>query len=56
MDKVRGILLVAMGVFVLVRSFVMRGRPSFWLAIVLGVAAIALGAWRLLRKPPPRRP
>jgi len=56
MDKIRGVLLVALGAFVLYRGFVMRGSPSFWPAIGLAVAAIALGLWRLLRKSPPPRP
>ena len=55
MEKVRGILLVAVGAFVLCRGFVMRGSPSFWPAVGLGIAAIALGVWRLLRKPAPPR-
>lgn len=53
MDKARGILMVAVGAFVLYRGFVMRG-PHAWLALGLGVAAIALGIWRLTRKPPQR--
>lgn len=52
-DKARGILMVAVGAFVLYRGFVMRG-PHAWLALGLGVAAIALGIWRLTRKPPQR--
>lgn len=55
MDKVRGILLVALGAFVLYRGLVMRGSPSFWPAIGLGLASISLGLWRLLRKPPQTR-
>ena len=54
MDKVRGILMVAVGAFALYRGFIMRGRPGSWLAIGLGVAAIALGVYRLTRKPPQR--
>lgn len=54
MDKVRGILMVAVGVFALYRGFVMFGRPHAWWAIGLGVAAIALGIFRLARKTPPR--
>jgi hypothetical protein len=54
MEKVRGILMVAVGAFVLYRGIVMRGLPSAWLAFGLGLAAIALGVWRLMRKPPQR--
>ena len=46
--------MVAVGAFALFRGFVMRGRPGTWLAIGLGVAAIALGVFRLVRKPPRR--
>jgi len=54
MDKVRGILMVAVGAFALYRGLVMHGRPGTWLAVGLGVAAIALGIFRLIRKPPRR--
>ncbi len=54
MDKVRGILMVGVGAFALFRGFVMHGRPGAWLAIGLGLAAIALGVFRLVRKPPRR--
>ena len=55
MEKVRGILMLAVGAFVLYRGFVMRGTHNAGWAIGLGVAAIALGIWRLLRRPPQRR-
>ena len=54
MDYVRGILLIAVGAFVLLRGLVMHGKPNAWLAVGLGLAAIALGVWRLTRKPPRR--
>ena len=54
MDKVRGMLMVAVGIFALYRGFVMFGRPNAWLAIGLGVAAIGLGVFRLTRKAPRR--
>lgn len=54
MDKVRGILMLAVGAFALVRGFVMFGHPRALLAILLGVVAIALGLFRLIRKTPPR--
>jgi len=56
MDKVRGILMVAVGAFALFRGIVMYGRPHAWLAIGLGLAAIGLGVFRLTRKSPPRLP
>ena len=55
MDKVRGILMVAVGAFALYRGFVMYGRPNAWLAITLGLAAVALGVFRLTRKTPAPR-
>jgi hypothetical protein len=55
MDKVRGILMLAVGAFALYRGFAMHGRPNAWLAILLGVAAIALGIFRLTRRTPLRR-
>jgi len=56
MDKVRGILMVAVGAFALFRGFVMYNRPNAWLAIVLGLVAVGLGVFRLTRKAPPRLP
>jgi uncharacterized membrane protein HdeD (DUF308 family) len=54
MEKVRGILMLAVGVFALYRGFVMHGQRNAWWAIGLGVVAIALGIFRLIRKPPRR--
>jgi hypothetical protein len=54
MDKVRGILMLAVGAFALFRGFVMYSRPGAWLAITLGLAAVALGVFRLTRKSPQR--
>ena len=52
MDKVRGILMLAVGAFALFRGFIMYGRANAWLAILLGLVAIALGVFRLTRRPP----
>lgn len=46
--------MLAVGAFALYRGFVMFGRPNAWLAIGLGLAAIGLGIFRLLRKAPRR--
>ncbi len=53
MEQVRGILMVAVGAFALYRGFVIHGSKG-WMAIGLGLVAIALGVWRLMRKPPQR--
>jgi uncharacterized membrane protein len=53
-EKVRGILMLVVGAFALYRGIVMHTRQSAWLAIVLGLAAIALGVYHLIRKPPRR--
>ena len=53
MEYARGILMLALGAFALYRGFVvMHSRQNPWLAIGLGALAIALGIWRLTRKPP----
>jgi hypothetical protein len=54
MDKVRGILMIAVGAFVIYRGMLMLGNRSAWVAISLGIVAIALGVYRLARKPPQR--
>ncbi len=52
MNQVRGILLLAAGVFALVRGWQLHhGSMAVW-AWVLGFVAIALGIWRITRKPP----
>ncbi len=52
MEKVRAILMLAAGAFALYRGFVMFDRPNAWLAILLGLVALALGVFRLTRRPP----
>ena len=54
MDKVRGILMLFVGAFALYRGIIMHTRQSAWLAIGLGLAAIAVGVCRLTRKAPRR--
>jgi hypothetical protein len=54
MDKVRGILMLVVGAFALYRGFLMPTGHKAWLAIGLGLAAVALGVWRLTRRPPQR--
>ncbi|HEX9199117.1 MAG TPA: hypothetical protein VF865_06125 [Acidobacteriaceae bacterium] len=56
MDYARGILMLALGVFALYRGFVMmHARQSTWMPFGLGALAIAIGIWRLTRKPPKPR-
>ncbi len=56
MDYARGILMLALGVFALYRGFVMmHARQSAWMPFGLGALAIAIGIWRLTRKPPKPR-
>lgn len=51
MNAFRGIVLVALGVFALYRGWLVHTGQKAWFAYVLGVVAIALGMWRLLRNP-----
>ncbi len=56
MDYARGILMFALGAFALYRGWVMmHSGQSAWLAFGLGGLALALGIWRLTRKPPKPR-
>ena len=52
MNQVRGILLLAAGGFALYQGWrIHTGSAALW-AYVLGVVAVALGLWRITRKPP----
>jgi hypothetical protein len=54
MNQFRGIILLAAGVFALYQGWrVHTGRQALW-AYGLGVLAIAVGLWRLIRKPDQR--
>ena len=54
MDKVRGILMLFVGAFAFYRGIIMHTRQSAWLAIGLGLVAIAIalfarrGLWGLV--------
>jgi hypothetical protein len=50
MNQMRGILLLLAGCFALYRCWVIHHGPWAWGALGLGVAAIALGLWRLSRR------
>jgi hypothetical protein len=54
MTQIRGIILMTVGCFALYRGWrVHTGQYALW-AYGLGVLAIAVGLWRLLRKEPQR--
>ena len=52
MNLLRGIFLIAAGVFVLYRGWMIHTHQNAILFYALGFLAIVLGIWRLLRKPP----
>jgi hypothetical protein len=58
MNLMRGLLLIAAGAFVIWRGWVVQTHPAsaahwpVWVFYAIGALAIALGVWRLLRKPP----
>ena len=55
MDKIRGIVLVVLGILALYHGSTMHPSHSAFLAYALGGFSIAIGIWRLAQKPPPRR-
>jgi hypothetical protein len=50
MNAVRGILLFGLGVFALYKGWAIHSGEKAWFAYALGLAAIALGVLRLLRR------
>jgi hypothetical protein len=50
MNAMRGVLLFGMGVFALYKGWSIHTGERAWLAYGLGLVAIALGVWRLLRR------
>jgi len=52
MNLFRGILLIAAGVFVIYRGWIIHTHQTVWPFYGLGIIAIGLGIWRLFRKPP----
>lgn len=50
MEQMRGILMVAVGVFVIWRGWVIHAHRATWPFYALGAAAIALGVWHLARR------
>ncbi len=52
MSLLRGILMLAAGVFVIWRGWVGHAHTNAWPFYAIGALAIALGLFRLFRKPP----
>lgn len=51
MNAVRGVVLFGLGVFAIYEGWRIHAGERAWLAYLLGVAAMALGVWRLMRNP-----
>ena len=51
MNAFRAAMMFAVGMFAIYRGWVIHTGQSAWLAYGLGLIAIALGVWRLLRNP-----
>jgi hypothetical protein len=54
MNQVRGIIMILLGGFALYQGWILHTGQRALLAYALGVVAIAVGIWRLSRKPPER--
>jgi hypothetical protein len=54
MEKVRGVLMLGVGAFALIRGLVLHHGRNAWVLCALGMLAIALGVWHLMRKAPQR--
>jgi uncharacterized membrane protein HdeD (DUF308 family) len=52
MNQVRGIVMIVLGGFALYQGWVLHTGQRALLAYGLGVLAVAVGIWRLTRKPP----
>ncbi len=56
MSSMWGLILIVLGLAAIVRGFTLHGGERAMVAYGLGVAALALGAWHLTRRPvAPRR-
>ena len=56
MDKMRGIVLIVLGVLALYHGWTMHPSHPALLSYALGGMAIAIGIWRLSSKPPRQLP
>ena len=54
MNAIRGAVLFALGVFALYKGWTFHTGEKAWFAYGLGLVAIALGVWRMLRRPDKR--
>jgi hypothetical protein len=52
MNQVRGIIMIVLGGFAFYQGWAIRSGQRAMLAYGLGVLAVAVGIWRLTRKPP----
>lgn len=52
MNQVRGVIMLALGIFALYQGWTIHNGQRAILAYSVGVLAIAMGIWRLTRKPP----
>jgi hypothetical protein len=58
MNLFRGIIMLALGAFVIFKGWQIQTHPSpavhfpVWAFYAVGAIAIAMGVWRLLKKPP----
>jgi cadmium resistance protein CadD (predicted permease) len=50
MNVFRGIILFGLGVFAIYKGWTLHTGQRAWLAYGLGLVAIGLGVWRLLRR------
>lgn len=50
MGPLRGLILIVFGLLALYRGWTMGTSRHAWLAYVLGIVALALGAWHIVRE------
>ncbi len=55
MDQVRGVIMIVLSGFAFYQGWTIHTGDRAMLAYGVGVLALAVGAWRLMRKPPQPR-
>ncbi len=50
MNAMRGVVLLGLGVFALYKGWTFHTGERAWFAYALGLVAIALGVWRMMRR------